>query len=316
MTKLILELCQNHNGSLKILEEMIHAASEQGARYLKIQDINSSELVQRKKFDSGIKRNGKIVTIKRPYFNELERLKNLDMSEEFIDFFIKKCKQYSCHPIVTPFTYNSYARLKSKKLKFIKIASYDCSAPNFLIKIKKLKKPMIVSTGATTKNEIISAKRTLGKSLHSLLHCVTIYPTPLDKCNLSKIQMLKKFTKYVGWSDHTHFANTGHTASFCASMLGADYIERHFTIIDKNKSKDGPVSINPKEAKQLLNFFKITKKDKLKKLNKEYKNWEICLGNGSFKLSHEERLNRDYYRGRFAKKIGKKIIFNWKKDFE
>ena len=316
MTRLILEICQNHKGSIKLLEEMIHAASEQGAKYLKIQDIHSTELTHRKKFDLGKKINGKIEVIKRPFNSELERLKDLDMNNNFINIFIEKCKKYSCFPIVTPFTYNSYDRLKDKNLKYIKIASYDCSAPNFLKKIKKIKKPMIVSTGATTKNEIISAKQTLGNSLHSLLHCVTIYPTPLDKCNLNKIKMLKKITKYVGWSDHTHFANTGHTASFCASMLGADYVERHFTIIDKSKSKDGPVSINPKEAKQLLNFFKLPKKDKLKKLNKEYKNWEICLGNGSFNLSHEEKLNRDYYRGRFAKKIGKKIIFNWKKDLE
>lgn len=315
MTKLILEICQNHKGSLTLLEEMVHSASDIGAKYLKIQDIHSSELTHRKKFDKGKIKKGKVLVIKRPYISEFERLKDLDMNAEFVSNFIDICKKYKCLPIVTPFTFNSFERLSNKKLKFIKIASYDCSSVNFLKKIRKLNIPMIVSTGATTQKEINSAKKVLGKALHAFLHCVTIYPTPLEKCNLIKIKELKEIHDVVGWSDHTHFQKTKHTAAFAASMIGADFIERHYTILNKANTKDGPVSINPKEAKELMSFFKLTKKEKFEVLNKKYKDWNKCLGTGSFSLSHEEKLNRDYYRGRFAKKVNKKLIYNWNKDF-
>ena len=58
MTKIIAELCQNHNGDIKILKEMVHAAAESGADYCKIQSIDSSELTHRKKFDEGVIENG------------------------------------------------------------------------------------------------------------------------------------------------------------------------------------------------------------------------------------------------------------------
>jgi len=92
MTKIIAELCQNHNGSLKLLEEMVHAASEAGAYYCKIQSMMSNELVYRNKFETGEYKNGKIITIKRPYKNELERLSKLDLSDDDHFFFIELFK--------------------------------------------------------------------------------------------------------------------------------------------------------------------------------------------------------------------------------
>mgnify|MGYP001490524697 CR=1 FL=1 len=94
MTKIIAELCQNHNGDLKILKEMVHAASEAGADYCKIQSISSAELTHRKKFDEGNFKDGKTIVIKRPYDAELKRLKPLDLSEDdqfkFLESFLVK----------------------------------------------------------------------------------------------------------------------------------------------------------------------------------------------------------------------------------
>jgi len=310
---LILEICQNHLGSKRLLEEMIHAASESGVKHLKIQDIHSSELTKRERFEKGLVKNKKIISIQRPYKKEKKRLSKLDMSPDFIDNFISVCNKYKCYPIVTPFTYNSYSRLENKNLKFLKIASYDCSSTNFLSKMQDLKIPMIVSTGATKKNEIIKAKKELGKNLFAFLHCVTIYPTPLDKCNLLKIKFLKKFSNIVGWSDHTLFERDHHIASLASLLCGATYIERHFTILKKNKTKDGPVSINTSEAKELVEYMKLDKKELNKELSKMKPDWKICLGKGKTNLSNLEILNRDYYRGRFASNIDNKLIFNWQK---
>ena len=313
--KLILEICQNHNGSESLLKEMIHAASETGAKYIKIQDIKSSELTYRPRFEKGKVINKKIITIKRPFDNEYKRLQKLDMKQNFISSFIKYCELYKVAPMITPFTYESYNRIDDKKVKMIKIASYDCSSYNFLNKIKTLNLPMVVSTGATKKNEIIKTSKILKKHLYAFLHCVTIYPTPIEKCNLKKINFLKRYSKTVGWSDHTLFERDEHTASLVSLLCGADIIERHFTILDKKKTKDGPVSINFKEAKELSKFMKLNNDSILKILNNKYKDkWEMCLGSGKTNLSHEELLNRDYYRGRFAKFRNNKPNYNWHKE--
>ena len=94
MTKIIAELCQNHNGDIKILEEMVHAASESGADYAKIQSLHSSELTHRKRFDEGLIEGGKVKVIKRDYLSEYERLKKLDLEEEDHLKFLDPLKIY------------------------------------------------------------------------------------------------------------------------------------------------------------------------------------------------------------------------------
>ena len=320
MTKnnLIAELCQNHKGSVSLLKEMIVAAKESGIKYLKIQDIKSEELTHRIRFDKGLVKDKKISVIKRPYKDELLRLKKLDLPEKFIDIFIEECLRSKIYPIVTPFTYSSLDRIKNKKFKFLKIASYDCSAFPFIKETSSLNKKLIVSTGATKLKEIKETVNFLKrkKQLAALLHCVSIYPTPMDKCNLNKIRLLKKIygNIKIGWSDHSKFQDCGHAPALASIIVGGSFIERHFTIVRKDKTKDGPVSINPKEAKTLLGLINKKKSHILDYLNKNYKDWELCLGRGSHKLTHEELLNRDYYRGRFARLRNNKPNYNWHKE--
>ena len=139
-----------------------------------------------------------------------------------------------------------------KNFKYIKVASYDCSSFEFIKQLLKLKKPLIISTGATYEEEIVKTSQILKNINFAFLHCVSIYPTPLEKCNLSKINFLKKLTKNVGWSDHTLFEKTKHIASLISILQGASIIERHFTILPRDKTKDGPVSINEKDAKSIF----------------------------------------------------------------
>ena len=72
MTEIIAELCQNHNGDIKIVEEMVHAAAEAGANIAKIQSMKSSELTNRVRFDEGLIEGGKVKVIKRPFKAEFE----------------------------------------------------------------------------------------------------------------------------------------------------------------------------------------------------------------------------------------------------
>ena len=92
MTDIIAELCQNHQGDKKILDEMVAAAAESGADFAKIQSMQSSEITKRDRFEKGLIEGGKTKVIKRPYQDEFNRLKPLDLSDDDHHFFIEKMK--------------------------------------------------------------------------------------------------------------------------------------------------------------------------------------------------------------------------------
>ena len=80
-------------------------------------------------------------------------------------------------------------------------------------------------------------------------------------------------------------------------------------------TKDGPVSINPDQLKELCEFGNYDNHSQKEIIAKEYPAWELSLGDPNRQLSQEELLNRDYYRGRFASKIKGKIVNNWDKAY-
>ena len=97
-----------------------------------------------------------------------------------------------------------------------------------------------------------------------------------------------------------------------AVYLGAEYIERHITILDKDKTKDGKVSIQPEDIRKIKTFSSLSKSKQLNFLKKNFEfNIERLRGHKYRKLTKEEILNRDYYKGRFVSKIGSREIYNW-----
>lgn len=310
--KIITELCQNHNGDRKLLQEMIHASAENGADIVKIQTIRSKELTHRPEFDEGSIIDGEVKIIKRPYKSEYERLKKLDLKIEDESWFIQECLKYGVSPMTTVFTKAGLKEIKDLGYEAIKIASYDCASYSLLNDVKESFSKIFISTGATYDDEIEKAAKILNGSDFEFLHCVTIYPTPLNELHLSRINFLRKFSSKVGYSDHSLVKETGTIASRIALGLGASCIERHFTILDDDKTKDGPVSITTKELKELSDFNSLERQEQMKIINKEMPDWQnVVLGNSTRPLSHNEKLNRDYYRGRFASKINSNIIYNW-----
>ena len=121
-----------------------------------------------------------------------------------------------------------------------------------------------------------------------MLHCVSIYPTPLEDANLSRINYLKSICKSVGLSDHSNPETTEHILSVMAFTMNIDYLERHFTILKKNETKDGPVSINPEQLKELSDFSKLSKKDQKKLVEIEFPKWKKTIGLEKRELSDEE----------------------------
>lgn len=316
MAKIIAELCQNHNGDFAVLEKMVESVAKTGATHIKIQNIYADNLTFRSQFENGFIENGIQKTIKRPYKEEYERLKKLELKTDQIEKFVLLSKKYDLVPMTTCFSRDNIKEIKDLGFETLKVASYDCASFQMLRELKDNFKEIIISTGATYDEEIIKASKILSNFNFSFLHCITIYPTPLEDLNLSRIKWLKNFTKEVGFSDHTLVKKDGILASKLALAFGAEIIERHYTILEEDKTKDGPVSINQEQLKQLVNFSNLDKNEQFDEINSLNLDLNKIMGSETRNLTHLEILNRDYYRGRFASRRlnnnqPENMIYNW-----
>lgn len=316
MTNIIAELCQNHNGDLKILDEMVSAAADAGAEYVKIQSMLSSDLTHRTKFDNGVNdENGKVLTIKRPYQAEYDRLKKLDLDDEAHFIFLDICKKYKIKPMTTIFSRSRLKFLEKLNIDIIKVSSFDCSSHKMIEELCKSKfKEIIVSTGCAYDNEIEKTSQILKdyNKDFSLLHCVSIYPTPINEAHLDRIDFLKKYSNNIGLSEHSNPNTSGLKISIASLLYQPKYIERHFTILDPAKTKDGPVSLNPSQLKELVDISKRDQKEIKEYIKENINEIDLLKGDATRKLSDKEILNRDYYRGRFASLSSDgNYIYNW-----
>ncbi len=314
MVKIIAELCQNHNGDKHLMSDMVAAASEAGADYVKIQSMQSKDLVKRNRFENGLTEGGIIKVIKRPFKMEYNRLKELDLDLEKQNYFIELCSKYKVKPMTTIFSLNRIKELNKLNFDTFKVASFDCSSFKLIEQLGKTKKNLIISTGGTYLREIRETARILRKmsKKFTFLHCISIYPTPLNEANLSRISLLKKITPSVGISDHSSPEKNGNHLSLAAILYGANTIERHFTILKKDETRDGIVSVNFNQLKSLVIQAKKNIKEIKRNFNKKKDLLKTMHGNPLRELSEIELLNRDYYKGRFAMRdIKGNTIFNW-----
>ncbi len=312
MGTIIAELCQNHLGDRATMRKMIQAAAEAGADYVKTQTIRAEFLAHRPRFDEGVVENGVTKVIKRPYQAEYERLRLLDIDMDDHRWFVEQCHEAGVKAMTTVFTRGVVDELAAMDWDAVKVASYDCASFPLLRDLKSRFKKLFVSTGATYDEEIEEAASILKGSDFTFLHCVTIYPTPLDKLDLSRIDYLRQFSPTVGFSDHTLVSRDGIKAAAGALHYGAEVIERHFTILKVDQTKDGPVSITPALLKELAGISRMGREELKGYVEANIPEYETMLGNSQRELSAEELLNRDYYRGRFATKTSdEKIIYNW-----
>src|SRR5262249_6072407 len=222
MAIVIAECCQNHNGDKNILQEMIWSAAEAGADFAKVQFIYADDLVYRERFEQGLTEDNIVKVIKRPYKSEYERLKNLEIASDDHAWFIAECQRAKIKPLTTVFTRGGVRAAARLGLREIKLASYDCASYPLIKEVREQFAHLFVSTGATYDEEIAKTAEILNGTSFSFLHCVTIYPTPLDQLHLNRMDYLRQFTSSVGFSDHTLVERDGIKASAVALHLGAD----------------------------------------------------------------------------------------------
>ncbi len=317
--KLIAELCQNHNGDFELVKRMVDAAAEAGATHVKIQTIYADYLSFRPQFEMGLEQEGKTLAIKRPWKPEYERLKKLELNPDDCAAFVEYCNSVGVEPLTTCFARGTVNEIKQQGFREIKVASYDCASYQLLRELADNFGYLYVSTGATFDDEIQNASEVLKekKADFSFLHCVTIYPTPLEAMNLARIEWLNKYCDIVGFSDHSLVTRDGVIASKAAIACGAGVVERHFRILGADKTKDGPVSITAEQLRELAVFSNLSHEEQIVALDEQHPDWRTMTGSQHRDLTESELLNRDYYRGRFAtpRKAGDQrasaMIFNW-----
>jgi N-acetylneuraminate synthase len=158
----------------------------------------------------------------------------------------------------TPFDESAVELLESLQTPAYKIASFELLDLPLISYVAKQRKPILMSTGMATEEEISEAlecARSAGCSSILLFHCISSYPTPIERANLKSIPILKKqFGVAVGLSDHT----IGSLAATTAIALGAAAIEKHFTINRADKGPDSDFSMEPNELKGLIKEVRDT----------------------------------------------------------
>ncbi len=314
--KIIAELCQNHNGSIETVFDMVDECVEAGATHVKIQHILAKNITYRQQFEEGgLDPISGTEYIKRPYKEEYERLLNLELTNDEVISFIEHCNSKGVIPMTTCFCTQHVIDLKEFGFKEIKVASYDCASHSMIKVLKDNFDHIYVSTGASFDEEIVKTAEILDSKKSSFLHCVTRYPTPLDCLNIGRMSWLKLFDRPVGYSDHSLKAKDGTSALKIAIAAGAEVIEAHYRIFPANKSKDGPVSIDKFQLKEIKEFSMLDKSEQLRIISNENLQSHLDLFNKEFVMTSEEYKNRLYFRGRFAslvEKNGMKFhLYNW-----
>ena len=312
-TNIIAEFCQNHNGDLKILNRMIQEAKINGASHAKLQGLYSFELTKRAEFEQ---ENQTEDSMLRPFQAEFDRLSKLDLTPETEMKFVQDCIKAEIIPMITVFTHAGLERAINAGFKSFKIASYDCGSRELISRVLKHADELVISTGATLWHEIELTSKLIAKNKKqdtkiAFLHARTIYPTPLENINISRMM----FLKYLGWetglSDHSRPEVDGLIASKVAIHLGAKYIERHFTVLEKDQTRDGPVSISPQQLLELYKFSNMNPQDRYEELSKSNKLPQIIFGSSDLEIDAQEVKNAKYYRGRVASWQGSKQVNSW-----
>lgn len=224
----IAELGINHNGSVSMGKELIHAAYENGADAIKFQTYITDERFENKK-------------LKFIHF-----FKNMELSFDKEKILWDYAKKFKKKIFSTPFDPKSVEFCLKNNVDAIKIASFETTNRKLLNKLLKFKKTIFISTGQNKKNEIQKIYNLFDKNKNQicLMHCISSYPT-LDKdANIYRLNNLSQISKYIlGYSDHT----IGYKSATYALTLGARFFEKHFTLNRNLKGPDHKMSITPKE---------------------------------------------------------------------
>ena len=236
----IAEIGGNHDGDFGAARELVAAAAGAGADAVKFQVYRGERLVQ--------KDAPTMPHVRHLHRTQRERFKSLEFTEAQWHQLAADATQAGIDFLASVFDPASADAL-SDLVPAYKIASGDLTNLPLLRHVAASEKPIILSTGMASLDEIERALAAVGRTNVVLLHCVSIYPTPPAQANLRAILRLREcFGVPVGYSDHTR----GSTACLAAAALGAVVIEKHFTLDTSKSYGDHRLSADPGEMARIV----------------------------------------------------------------
>lgn len=275
----IAEAGVNHNGDILIAKLLIDTAVEAGVDYVKFQTFKAETLVSK----SAKKADYQSVNLNDGDDSQYNMLKKLELTHEHHMELMKYCNERNIKFLSTAFDVEGVHYLNRLELDLFKIPSGEITNYPYLCAIAQCGKPVIMSTGMCTNQEINDALEVLiqngvAKENITILHCNTEYPTPMKDVNLlAMLTIGKDFGVKTGYSDHT----LGIEVPIAAVALGAIIIEKHFTLDSTMQGPDHIASLEPQALKEMVkairNIELAISGDGLKKPSEsEFKNTAIA----------------------------------------
>lgn len=271
--EIIAEAGVNHNGSIKIAKQLIDVAAESGADLVKFQTFTASAVATKHAQKADYQEKTTL-----PSQSQHEMIRKLELSRDMHETLIAYCKKCEIGFFSTGFDAQSVNMLVELGQKRFKIPSGEITNLPYLRHIGKMGKPVIMSTGMATLDEVriamdILIKEGVVKNDITILHCNTEYPTPMQDVNLRAMLAIQdELGVNVGYSDHT----TGIEIPIAAVALGATVIEKHFTLDRNQPGPDHAASLEPNELKAMISAIR---------------NIERAMGDGIKKPSSSEAKN-------------------------
>ena len=270
----IAEAGLNHNGSMELARNLINVAAESGANAVKLQKRNVGTLAV-----------GHVLNAKDdrfPSFGSTYR-----EIREHIEFNFEQYIELKEHAearrldfLCTPFDHESVDFLEKLSVNRYKVASHSNTNLPLLEHIASIGKPVYMSTGASTLEELDDAVEVFKKrgTALTVLHCVSAYPTPIEEHNLRMIDVIRqRYGVPVGYSGH----ELGYVPTLAAVSLGAVVVERHFTMDKKLVGFDHAISLEPQELGAMVGDIRAT---------------GDSLGSPEKSVSEREMITRDKYK--------------------
>jgi len=243
----IAEAGVNHNGDMGLARRLVDAAAAAGVDAVKFQTFKAEKVVgvsapqaEYQKANTGREES------------QLEMVRRLELGPDELAIVRHRCIERNILFLSTPFDEGSADLLEDLGVPGFKVGSGEITNHRFLAYLAAKGRPLLVSTGMASLGEVeaaVAAIRAAGDPPICLFHCVSNYPTDPADCNLKAMATLRDWFRCpVGWSDHT----LGSHVSCAAVALGAELIEKHFTVDRSLPGPDHRASLEPSQLRDLV----------------------------------------------------------------
>lgn len=278
---IIAELSANHGNDIEIAKQTIKAAKDSGADAIKLQTYTPDTITIDCQNNFFQLTQGTIWDGRTLYDLYKEAYMPWEWHKELMNY----AKELDIICFSSPFDHTAVDLLESLEVPAYKIASFEITDLPLIKYVASKRKPIIISTGIATMQEIeeaVNTCRQVGNDDIILLKCTSAYPANIEDANLLTMQNMKEtFRVQVGLSDHT----LGITVPVVSVALGAKVIEKHF-ILDKGiGGPDASFSLDPKEFKAMVDAVRDAEK---------------ALGTVDYALTDKKKKSREFSRSLFV----------------